>query len=137
MAPPLALVVDDDFLVRMNTAGVLEEAGFEVLEAGDAASALAAVQELKRIQLVCTDVEMPGQVDGVDLALHIRAYYQHIKIIIVSGNGRSSARASGIPFLAQPFCAGSLVSLAREQLGIADQRCRTAGLTRSTKVDKL
>jgi CheY-like chemotaxis protein len=60
MARPLVLIVDDDCLVRFNTAAILEDAGFHVMEACDAAHALTVLQNSADVNLVCTDVQKPG-----------------------------------------------------------------------------
>ena len=118
MATPLVLVVDDDSLLRIDTAEILEDAGFEVLQAPDAASALTVLKEKSGIQLVCTDVHMPGELDGIDLALRIREHFPHIKVIIVSALAKLQGRLSGAPFLVKPFAPMRLVDVAREQLGV-------------------
>ena len=66
---PYALVVDDDFVVRMDAIDILEQAGFEVLEAdhGDAAYELLQTR-YPDIVLLFTDVQMPGTLDGLALA---------------------------------------------------------------------
>ena len=117
MRRPLILVVEDDFLVRMNTAETFEEAGFEIIEAANAAAALAVLQERPNIRLVCTDVNMPGELDGIDLAMHLREHHPKIKVIVVSGDRTPRALPPTIPFLPKPFLPARLVDIARGQLG--------------------
>lgn len=118
MARLSVLVVDDDFLVRLNTAAILEDAGFEVIEACDAASALALLRETSGIHLVCTDVQMPGELDGIDLVWRMRAEHPKTKVIIISGHANSFARAPDTPCLRKPFNPDHLVGLARQELGV-------------------
>ena len=116
MAKPAILVVDDDFLIRLFTVEILQEAGLEVLEASDAASALALLQEVPGLQLLCTDVQMPGELDGVELALLVRERHPEMRVIIMSSHSGHSDRLPSVPFLAKPFQASHLVDLARREL---------------------
>jgi CheY-like chemotaxis protein len=69
--PPYALVVDDDMLILMDASSILEEAGFQMLEANSVAQALDVLAEHhEAIQLLFTDVQMPGGADGFELARH-------------------------------------------------------------------
>jgi CheY-like chemotaxis protein len=81
---PLALVVDDEPLIRMDTADILSDAGFEVLEAGDATEAVACLEQYSALRVLLTDIQMP-EIDGLTLARHVRAHWPHIGIIIASG----------------------------------------------------
>jgi DNA-binding NtrC family response regulator len=119
MEQPLVLVVEDDFLVRLNTVEIFEAAGFKVVEAGNVASALAVLKEKSAVRLVCTDVHMPGELDGIDLALHIQERHPKTKVIVISGDRRRRALPPAIPFLPKPFLSARLVDVAREQLGAA------------------
>jgi DNA-binding NtrC family response regulator len=116
MARPAVLLVEDDFLLRINTADILQEAGFEVVEASDAANALALLQEIPCFQLICTDVQMPGELDGIDLALRVRERHPEMRVIIMSSQSRHSDRLPSVPFLSKPFLASRLVDLARREL---------------------
>ena len=66
--PPCALVVDDDALIRMDAAAILEDAGFVTLEAAHADAALELLRERHpHLSLLFTDVQMPGDLDGFAL----------------------------------------------------------------------
>jgi DNA-binding NtrC family response regulator len=116
MSRSAVLVVDDDFLLRLNTIDILEQAGFEVVEAGDAASALALLQEMPCVQLICTDVQMLGELDGIDLALRVQERHPEMKVIIMSAQSGHRVRLPSLPFLSKPFQASRLVDLARREL---------------------
>lgn len=122
MARPLILVVDDDILVRINTAMTFEDAGFDVLEARHAEDALTIMKQRRDIQLVFTDVQMPGQLDGVDLAVWILRHAPHMKVIITSGF-KVINLPSDVPFLPKPFLSTRLVDLVCEQLGAPLKGC--------------
>ena len=62
------LIVEDEWLIRMNTMEALEAAGFEVVEAENADEAIAILTARTDINLVLTDVHMPGSMDGLKLA---------------------------------------------------------------------
>lgn len=82
---PIALVVDDEPLIRMDTSDIVSEAGFHVIEARTADEALAFLKEHNSLQLLFTDIQMPGAIDGVGLAQHVAKHWPHIKIIVASG----------------------------------------------------
>lgn len=103
-----ALVVDDDGLIRMDAASILEDAGFQVMEAGDADAALALLQEHHAsITLLFSDVHMPGERDGFALARHTAEHWPHVSIVVASG--RAQAGPDDLPFgahfISKPFSA--------------------------------
>jgi two-component system, response regulator PdtaR len=92
---PIVLVVDDDFLIRMNAAGMIEDAGFEVIEATNADEAIAILEARLDIRVVFTDIQMPGSMDGLKLAAAIRGRWPPIKIVATSGV--ADVRADDLP----------------------------------------
>jgi CheY-like chemotaxis protein len=115
MAPPLVLVVEDEFLVRMNALSLLEEAGFGVLEAGSADDAIALLESRKDIRIVFTDINMPGSMDGLRLAQAIRKRWPPIELVLTSGLMR--VREDDMPerghFLGKPYSPDDLVQTLR------------------------
>lgn len=105
---PVALVVDDDFLIRLATQDILEQAGFRVLDAehGDAARDLLGERH-QEVSLLFTDVQMPGTLDGFALARHVAAHWSHIAIVVASGHARPGPGClpDGAHFIAKPFSA--------------------------------
>jgi CheY-like chemotaxis protein len=79
------LVVEDEPLIRMSLTDHLESSGFAVHETGSADRAIDLLKEGKVVDLIITDVRLPGRNDGISLALWVREYHPHIKLIIVSG----------------------------------------------------
>ena len=69
---PVVLIVEDEALLRMHAAAVLEEAGFDTVEASNADEAIATLEARRDIRIVLTDIEMPGSMDGLKLARCIR-----------------------------------------------------------------
>lgn len=109
-AKPLVLVVEDEPLVRLEVADSLDRAGFAVLEAGDAAQALDQLDRHANISILFTDIDMPGDIDGLLLADMVRNRYPHIKIAITSGHNRARIAAADLPgvFFPKPYDARSL-----------------------------
>ena len=82
---PLVLIVEDDFLIRTATAEAVRDAGFEVLQAADADAAIVILEGRSDIQVVFTDVHMPGSMDGAKLAHAIRNRWPPVRVIVTSG----------------------------------------------------
>lgn len=106
MTPPVTiLVVEDEPIIRMDIAIHLSDAGFEVLEAGNAADALVCLGNDPSIKVVMTDVDMPGQMDGLGLAARITQAWPLVRIIVVSGepNATVAAMPDGCVFFDKPY----------------------------------
>src|SRR5215212_10571221 len=85
--PPLIiLVVEDEAIVRMVTADVLGEAGYNVIEAVNSTEALELLDARPDVSLMLTDVRMPGELDGYNLSRLVRMKYAAIGIIVISGD---------------------------------------------------
>jgi signal transduction histidine kinase/CheY-like chemotaxis protein len=82
---PKILVVEDQEAVRAVACGFLEDFGYEVVEAGDGFQALAQLQEVADIDLMFTDVVMPGGMNGFDLAQAAQSLKPKLKIVHTSG----------------------------------------------------
>lgn len=82
---PTVLLVEDEVLIRMATADALRGAGFTVIEAANADEALSILNAAVSVDLVMTDVRMPGSIDGLVLAEKLRASRPELKLVIVSG----------------------------------------------------
>lgn len=80
------LVVEDDFIIRMDLVDFLSEEGFEVLEAANADEAIAILETNDQIRIICTDVDMPGSMDGIKLAAAVRNRWPPVKIVVMSGH---------------------------------------------------
>lgn len=99
------LVVDDDPLVRVHSQFALEDAGFEVVEAGNAADALERLDERPDIAALFTDIRMPGALDGVGLAKAVHARRPDISILVTSGanDGSELALPDAAQFVRKPY----------------------------------
>lgn len=106
---PYALVVDDEVIIRMDAAMLLEDHGFGVFEAANAGQALVILREHYRIvTLLFTDVDMPGSVmDGFALARHTAEHWPDIGILVASGRRAPEPgdMPDGAMFVPKPFSA--------------------------------
>ena len=82
----VVLVVEDEFLVRLHAVHLVEQAGFEAVEAASADEAISILEARKDIRIVFTDVHMPGSMDGLKLAHAIRERWPPIELILTSGH---------------------------------------------------
>lgn len=102
---PTVLVVEDEILIRMGIVDSLVDAGFSVLEAGNAAQAIKVLEAHSEIAFLFTDIDMPGTMDGLKLAAAVRDRWPPIKIVITSGHVKM--RAEDLPvdgeFVVKPY----------------------------------
>jgi two-component system, response regulator PdtaR len=80
------LVVEDEALVRLDIVDQLEGEGLRVFEAQNADHAIAILEANPEIQLLFTDIDMPGSMDGLKLAAAVRDRWPPVKIIVTSGH---------------------------------------------------
>jgi CheY-like chemotaxis protein len=98
----MALLVDDEDLVRMSTADMLMDLGYEVAEASSAEEALRLLDEGLKPSVLVTDHLMPGM-NGVELARHVAARRPGLPVLIVSGYAEAEGVAPGLARLTKPF----------------------------------
>ena len=105
VANTLVLIVEDDSLVRMDTADMMGRLGFGVLEAKDASEAIRLLESRLDITVMFTDVEMPGSMNGLKLARVVHGRWPPIKIIATSGHARIRANdlPEGVRFMPKPY----------------------------------
>src|SRR5260370_20987769 len=86
IAPTSVLVVEDEMLLRMRVVDMVEDAGYISVEAVDADDAFAILQSRSDIALLFTDIQMPGSINGLQLAHAVHARWPPIKIILPPGH---------------------------------------------------
>jgi PAS domain S-box-containing protein len=111
----LALLVDDEELVRMSTADMLNDFGFEVIEAGSAEEALRLMEAGTVPDLLVTDHLMPGM-NGADLAREARSLFPALPVLVVSGYAEEDGIAPSLPRLTKPFRNADLAASLTELL---------------------
>ena len=116
-SPPVVLIVEDDQLLRLLTVDIVEDAGFEVLQAVNADEAVAILEARSDIALLLTDIDMPGSMDGVKLAHAVRDRWPPIKIIVVSSRIPDRDLPAGSRFFCKPYHAGAMILEMRSLLG--------------------
>lgn len=87
---PAVLVVEDEPILRMMALDMVEDAGFEAVEAADATEAVRILEARLDIRIVFTDIDMPRGLDGMKLAAIIRDRWPPIEIILTSGHVRAT-----------------------------------------------
>jgi two-component system, response regulator PdtaR len=101
----VVLVVEDEFLIRLNTVDMVEEAGFDTLEAGNADEALQVLEGHPEIAIVFTDINMPGSMNGIELAELVAEHWPRVRVVLTSG--RVLLRDEDLPdedrFIPKPF----------------------------------
>jgi DNA-binding NtrC family response regulator len=109
---PVVLIVEDEPLLRFNAIDIVEQAGFEAVEAGDADEARRILEQRTDIRIVFTDINLPGSMNGLKLAATVRHRWPPIELIITSGMRRPDA--ADIPerglFFAKPYSAGKIAA---------------------------
>jgi CheY-like chemotaxis protein len=113
---PVVLIVEDELLLRMDATDIIEAAGFEVVEAGNADEAIEVLEARRDITVVFTDIQMPGSMDGLKLARAVRGRWPPIKIVATSGHVEVSETdlPEGGRFLAKPYSSVQVAGVLRE-----------------------
>jgi DNA-binding NtrC family response regulator len=113
---PAILIVEDEPLIRLGAVRAIKDAGFEVIEAANADEAIRVLEDRSDVQVVFTDIHMPGSIDGLKLAHAVRNRWPPIKIIVTSGHGHVSEQElpEGGRFFAKPYEPKKITDTIRE-----------------------
>lgn len=117
-APSTILVVEDEVLIRLLIADVLMGAGFQVIQAASADEALQVLESSIELDLVMTDIRMPGSLNGLELVNRVRSNWPALKIVILSGE--HAPTLSGAPadaVIGKPFRPADVVGHVKQLLG--------------------
>lgn len=114
--PPIVLVVEDEGLVRQMSADELAEAGYQVLEAANSREAISILESGVGVAVLFTDVNMPGELDGLELAHLVHDRWPRVRLLVTSGGARTGPQ--DVPdegrFLSKPYSLQSMCSLVDE-----------------------
>jgi CheY-like chemotaxis protein len=109
---PVILIVEDDPFLRMLAVEFVNEAGFDTLEACDADQAIAILESNSKITLLFTDINMPGSMDGLELARVVNNRWPVVAILIASGH--ALLQQADLPpngrFLRKPYRAAAMIA---------------------------
>ncbi|MGE7205697.1 PAS domain-containing protein [Sphingomonas sp. NPDC019816] len=115
------LLVEDDDLIRANTAETLQDSGFVVVHAVTAEEAMTALQTAQ-IDVLVTDINLPGE-SGIELAKRARQLRPTLSIVFATGDGGMAADAAEVDaaLLTKPHSAAQLVAAVRGRLAMSEQ----------------
>jgi CheY-like chemotaxis protein len=121
VVPAVVLVVEDEMLLRMRAVDIVEDAGFIPIEAVNADDALAILESRADIELLFTDIQMPGSMDGLGLAHAVHERWPPIKIILVSGQLKpaNTEIPANSRFFGKPLEAKVMIALMQCMIGRA------------------
>lgn len=114
------LVVEDELIIRFMVSDDLRDAGYEAIEACNADEAIAILKSSVAVDLVITDVRMPGSLDGLGLLAFIRATFPRLPVIVMSGHLEPGLALLGgaTQFVAKPFTLNVVVDAVHAELGV-------------------
>jgi len=107
---PTILMVEDEILIRLATADYLRKQGYRVLEASVASEALSVFAVGEPVELVFSDINIPGKMDGDSLAQWIGQYFPDVKVLLTSDETHTSASHEYRPVLTKPYSHENLLT---------------------------
>jgi DNA-binding NtrC family response regulator len=115
------LIVEDDTLLRMHAAEIIEEAGFQVIEAENADVAMRVLESRNDVGIMFTDIDMPGSMNGLKLARAVADRWPPIRILATSGHFKlhDGDLPVGGQFIAKPYRAHQIISTLQALAGLA------------------
>ena len=118
--PPTVLIAEDEFIVRLTMAEYLREEGYEVIEVGNAEDALDVFKSGIPVDLLFTDVRMPGSMDGCELAQRVRDQWPGTPVILTSAYSEAllTARSVSQDFVVpKPYRPQAVLTTIRAAIG--------------------
>ena len=117
---PKVLVVEDEMVLRMRAADIVEDAGFTPVEAVNADEAIAILESRSDIAVLFTDIQMPGSMDGLKLAHAVHARWPDIKIVLVSGQVKptDAERPADSRFFGKPLGVEQMIAELQSMVGM-------------------
>jgi DNA-binding response OmpR family regulator len=104
----VVLIVEDEHLIRLDVAETFAGAGFKVFQVATAEKAIELLEREPTIRVVWTDVDLPGTMDGIALAHHVRRRWPPTILLVSSGRTLDRVLPAGAQFLEKPYLSGSM-----------------------------
>jgi two-component system, response regulator PdtaR len=118
---PIVLIVEDEGLVRQMSADQLADAGYQVLEAANSREAITILESGVGVSVLFTDVNMPGEFDGLELARVVHDRWPRVRLLVTSGGARTGAH--DVPddgrFISKPYSLSRMCSVVDELVSAA------------------
>ncbi|MBY2983609.1 response regulator [Rhizobium leguminosarum] len=116
----VVLVVEDSTIIRMGAVDLVISAGYEALEACDADEAIGILESRDDVDLVFTDVQMPGTMDGIKLSHYINDRWPPVRLIVASGAAilEESNLPTGSRFFSKPYDSHAIIDAMAHPLSI-------------------
>ena len=117
----IILVVEDEEGVRIHSVEVLRELGYRVIEASDGPAAMSVLEREGRIDLLFTDVVLPGGMTGAQVAARARELHPSLKVLFTTGYARNAIfhhgrLDKGVHLITKPFSFTDLAAKVRDVL---------------------
>lgn len=127
------LVIEDEVFIRLDVSDALRKAGFEVVEVNTADDALVFLEAGEHVDVVFTDIRLPGKLDGLGLAESARQICPVVPVVITSGDLEKSSAASQLgKFVPKPYAPNDIISLIENLFSSTSSRPRSTFARRST-----
>jgi two-component system, response regulator PdtaR len=115
--PVSILVIEDDVLARIVLSDDLRAEGYQVVEAANADDALAVLRSGTAVDLILSDIHMPGSMDGIEFARLAGAEYPAMKILLASSEPPSIEGTRHDGFFAKPYDVARIIAKIRSLFG--------------------
>lgn len=110
---PVVLLVENEAVIRMETALAIEDAGYAVLAVGNADEAIAVLNARDDICAVFTEIRLPGDLNGLDLGRGIADRWPRMRLIVTSGDRRQDSIPADWRYIQKPYCGSQIVDTLR------------------------
>jgi CheY-like chemotaxis protein len=115
------LVVEDEVLIRIDVADCLRDEGLRVLEASSADEALRLLEQGHSVDVIFSDIHMPGRIDGLDLHAIVAREFPRVKVILTSATSLPERKSTPeTPFIPKPYLIGTVLRAVEDELGKDD-----------------
>lgn len=114
------LVVEDECFIRMDSAAILINAGYIVIEAGSADEAIAILEMPSNVQLLFSDIDMPGSINGLQLAALVHTRWPAIPVLLTSGGSfiPDTQLHQNNRFVSKPYSSATVISNVSDLLSV-------------------